>query len=112
MILTSSDLSVRRQCELLGVTRSTVYYEPKPEDEEARQRKEAIMGRIDYWHTMMPFLGTRKIAAKLRDEGYEVGRKLVRSYMQEMGIHAVYPKPNLSKRNFREAKRPAEQGLR
>ena len=42
-------------------------------------------------------------AAQLRGEGYAVGRKLVRSYMQEMGIHAVYPKPNLSKRNFTEA---------
>ena len=85
------------------MTRSTVYYEPKPEDEEARQRKETIMGRIDYWHTTMPFLGTRKIAAQLRGEGYAVGRKLVRSYMREMGIHAVYPEPNLSKRNFKEA---------
>ena len=94
---------MRRQCELLGVTRSTVYYEPKPEDDEARQRKEAIMGRIDYWHTTMPFLGTRKIAVQLRGEGYAVGRKLVRSYMRDMGIHAVYPKPNLSKRNFKEA---------
>ena len=51
----------------------------------------------------MPFLGTRKIAVQLRGEGYAVGRKLVRSYMREMGIHAVYPKPNLSKRNFKEA---------
>ena len=102
MIRTSSELSVRRQCELLGVTRSTVYYEPKPEDEKAQQRRETIMSRIDFWHTTMPFLGTRKIAAQLRGEGYAVGRKLVRSYMQEMGIHAVYPKPNLSKRNFKE----------
>ena len=94
---------MRRQCELLGVTRSTVYYEPMPEDEEAQQRKETVMARIDYWHTTMPFLGTRKIAAQLRAEGFAVGRKLVRAYMQEMGIHAVYPKPNLSKRNFKEA---------
>ena len=93
---------MRRQCELLGVTRSTVYHEPKPEDAEEQQHKEAIMGRIDYWHTTMPFLGMRKIAARLRDEGYPVGRKLVRSYMREMGIHAVYPRPNLSKRNFKE----------
>ena len=67
------------------------------------QQKEQIMGRIDYWHTMLPCMGTRKLAVKLRSEGYTVGRKLVRSYMQEMGIHAVYPKPNLSKRNFKEA---------
>lgn len=96
-------MSVRRQCELLGITRSTVYYAPKEEEEETRQRKEAIMERIDYWHTMMPYMGTRKIAHKLRDEGYAVSRKLVRSYMQKMGIHAVYPKANLSKRNFQEA---------
>ena len=61
------------------------------------------MSRIDYWHTMMPYMGTRKLAAKLRAEGHAVGRKLVRTYMQEMGIHVVYPKPNLSKRNFKEA---------
>ena len=66
------------------------------------QRKEEVMGRIDYWHTNLPCMGTRKIAAKLCQEGYPVGRKLVRNYMREMGICAVYPKPNLSKRNFRE----------
>ena len=48
-------------------------------------------------------MGTRKLAAKLRAEGHAVGRKLVRTYMQEMEIHAVYPKLNLSKRNFKEA---------
>ena len=61
------------------------------------------MSRIDYWHTTMPYLGTRRIAVKLREEGDLAGRKLVRTCMQEMGIHAVYPKPNLSKRNFKEA---------
>ena len=84
------------------MTRSTVYCEPRPEDEGARQHKEYVMTRIDYWRTVMPFLGTRKIAAQLRGEGITAGRNLVRAYMQEMGIHAVYPKPNLSKRNFRE----------
>ena len=94
---------MRRQCQLLGITRSTVYYEPKQPDEEALRQKEDIMARIDYWHTKLPCMGTRKLAVKLRGEGYGVGRKLVRSYMQEMGIHAVYPKQNLSKRNFKEA---------
>ncbi len=60
------------------------------------------MARIDYWHTVMPCIGTRKFSAKLRTEGYEVGRKLVRTLMREMGICAVYPKSNLSKRNFKE----------
>lgn len=99
----NEELSVRRQCELLGITRSTVYYEPKQPDEATQRQKEEIMSRIDYWHTVLPCIGTRKLAVKLRSEGYAVGRKLVRSYMQEMGIHAVYPKPNLSKRNFKEA---------
>lgn len=94
---------MRRQCELLGITRSTVYYEPKQPDEQAQRLKEAILSRIDYWHTTLPCMGTRKLAAKMCAEGYPVGRKLVRSYMQEMGIHAVYPKSNLSKRNFKEA---------
>ncbi len=47
-------------------------------------------------------MGTRKLSAKLCAEGYEVGRKRVRTLMREMGIFAVYPKPNLSKRNFKE----------
>ena len=64
--------------------------------------KEEIMARIDYWHTELPAIGSRKIAAKLRDEGYKVGRKLVRSYMREMEIYAIYPKPNLSKNDGKE----------
>lgn len=61
------------------------------------------MGRIDYWHTAMPFLGSRKLAKILQEEGLPVGRKLVRRLMCEMAIYAIYPKPNLSKRNFKEA---------
>ena len=99
----NTELSVRRQCELLGITRSTVYYKAKQPDEEAALLKEEIMSRIDYWHTTMPYIGTRKIAVQLRNEGYSAGRKLVRSYMQEMGIHAVYPKVNTSKRNFKQS---------
>ena len=103
MVKKNAELSVRRQCELLGITRSTVYYEVKQPDEAAVLLKEEIMSRIDYWHTTMPYIGTRKIAVQLRSEGYKVGRKLVRSYMQEMGIHTVYPKVNTSKRNFKES---------
>ena len=102
MIRTNSELSVRRQCELLHLNRSSVYYEPKAPDESDLQRKEEVMARIDYWHTILPCMGNRKISAKLCQEGYPVGRKLVRRYMREMGICAIYPKPNLSKRNFRE----------
>ena len=95
-------MSVRRQCELLQVNRSSVYYETKEPTQTQRLLKEEIMGRIDYWHTELPAMGSRKIAAKLRDEGYKVGRKLVRSYMREMEIYAIYPKPNLSKNDGKE----------
>ena len=61
------------------------------------------MGRLDYWHTQLPAIGSRKLVVKLREEGYPVGRKLVRRLMREMGLCAIYPQPNLSKRNFREA---------
>ena len=96
-------LSVRRQCELLRTSRSQVYYEPKPVDEQEVERRETIMPRIDYWHTQMPYLGNRRITAQLRKEGYIAGRKLIRRYMHEMGIHTIYPKPNLSKRSFKES---------
>ena len=61
------------------------------------------MARLDYWHTQLPASGSRKLVVKLREEGYPVGRKLVRRLMREMGLCAIYPQPNLSKRNFREA---------
>ena len=61
------------------------------------------MARIDFWHTEMPFLGTRKMVAQLAADGIHAGRKLVRRLMAEMGIHALYPKANLSKRNFKES---------
>lgn len=69
---------------------------------EEKQRRESIMVRIDYWHTQMPGIGARKVVRKLKNEGFAVGRKLVRRLMGEMGIQAIYPKANLSKRNFQE----------
>ncbi len=61
------------------------------------------MARIDYWHTMMPYIGTRKLVKLLQNEGISIGRKLMKKLMCEMGIRTVYPQKNLSKRNFREA---------
>lgn len=65
--------------------------------------REEIMAKIDYWHTKMPAIGSRKIMILLQREGYGVGRKYVQNCMRQMGITAVYPKANLSKRNFKEA---------
>ena len=82
---------MRRQCELLGISHSALYSKPAAPDEEKRQLREALMARLDYWHTMLPALGSRKLTVKLQEEGYRVGRKLVRRLMREMGIWVVYP---------------------
>jgi putative transposase len=103
MIQKDSDLSVRRQCELLKINRSRLYYQAVPADETHLAAEEELMRWIDDWHTKFPYFGSRKIAVKLCGEGYNVGRKTVRRLMQTMGIYAIYPKINLSKRNFRES---------
>ena len=61
------------------------------------------MAHIDYWHTMMPYLGSRKLVTKLHEDGLPASRKVVRRLMNKMGLRTIYPKINLSKRNFKEA---------
>lgn len=61
------------------------------------------MARIDFWHTTMPYIGTRKMVTQLATDQIFVGRKLVRRLFGKMGIHPIYPKANLSKRNFKES---------
>lgn len=61
------------------------------------------MGRLDYLHTLYPTFGSRKLVVMMRREGYEIGRKLVVRLMRKMGLYTIYPKENLSKRNFKEA---------
>lgn len=103
MIQRDNWLSLRRQCELLELNRSGLYYTPAEPDKAVAKLDETLMVRIDHWHTRCPYLGSRKIASKLQEEGFPVCRKTVRRLMLKMGIYAVYPKPNLSKRNFKEA---------
>lgn len=92
-----SKLTLSRRCELLEIPRTSMYNKPVKPDLE---RENAIKNRLDYWHTKMPYLGVRKLRNQLQQEdGILVGRKLIKRYMAEMGIYAVYPKPNLSKRN-------------
>lgn len=79
--------------------RSSVYNVPKTTAPEALEREEYIKARLDFWHTKQCCLGTRGLKKKLeKEDGIAVGRKLIKRYMEEMGIYAVYPKPNLSKR--------------
>jgi putative transposase len=86
---------VARQCELLGVARSSVYYEP--EDEGAYNL--GLMRLIDEQYTRTPFYGSRRMTEWLRRRhGYEVNRKRVRRLMGVMGIEAIYARPRLSDR--------------
>ena len=99
-------MTIERQCALLGINRSTYYYKALEISESARQTEELRKARLDYWHTKMPYLGARKLRDKLNGDGIAIGRKLVRRYMEEMGICAVYPKPNLSKPSKEHRKFP------
>ena len=89
------ELSIRRQCELLKLTRSNLYYEPVKVSEETLR----IMNRIDEIFTEIPFYGSRKIGEALRREGYIIGRERIQSLMRQMGLRAIYPKVKLSKKH-------------
>ncbi|HLX53585.1 MAG TPA: IS3 family transposase [Aquella sp.] len=88
-------ISVRRQCELLQLSRSNLYYKPKPIDEEQLK----TINLIDEIYTAHPYYGTRRMLKELEDYGISIGRQRVSSYYKILGLEAVYPKINLSKRN-------------
>lgn len=100
------DLSIERQCELLELNVSSFYYKPTVKSKEQLEQEDKIRAAIDRWHTKMPYLGARKLVAKLAEEGIKTNRKQVKRFMVEMGIYAVYPKPNLSKPNLKHKKYP------
>ena len=86
------ELSVRRQCALLGLSRSTLYYQPAVETAENL----ALMRLIDQQYTAQPSYGSRRMTVWLRDQGHAINRKRVRRLMGVMGLEAIYPKPRLS----------------
>lgn len=87
-------LSLTRQAKLMGLSRGTLYYLPKPASAEDL----ALMRRLDELHLEFPFAGSRMLRDLLNREGRSVGRKRVRTLMKRMGIEALYRKPNTSKR--------------
>src|ERR1700759_4312583 len=91
---TDTMLSVSQQCELLGLSRSSYYYEPATES----AANLALMALIDREYTAHPFRGSRGMTSWLRGEGHAVNRKRVQRLMRLMGLEAVYPKPKLSAR--------------
>ncbi len=92
MIDCQDALSVRRQCALVGLDRSGLYYKPAgPGPEEI-----ALCHRLDELYTARPFYGVRRMTEQLRREGQTINPKRVRRLLRELGLKAVYPKPRLS----------------
>ncbi|WP_271580980.1 IS3 family transposase [Bradyrhizobium sp. CCBAU 45389] len=86
-------LSIRRQCRLLGIARSGVYWPPRP----ANDNDLALMRRLDELFTALPVLGSRRMSAMLKAEGLRVNRKRVQRLMRKMGIAALGPRPNTTR---------------
>jgi len=85
-------LSLSRQCELVSISRSSLYYRPKGESEENL----VLMRRIDELFLKYPFYGSRQMVRHLRREGIHVGRHRVRRLMRLMGLEAIYQAPRTS----------------
>jgi putative transposase len=86
------ELSVRRQCALLGLSRSSLYYEAAPESVENLR----LMRLLDEEYTAHPFYGSRRLTKWLTQQGEDVNRKRVQRLLRLMGLVAIYPKPKLS----------------
>lgn len=95
-------LSVRRQCELLRVSRSGLYYEPVPTSPDEL----ALMRRIDELHLKYPFYGSRKLSDALRKEGREANRKCIQRLMRVMGLESMAPKPKTSEPHAEHVRYP------
>lgn len=93
-LLTTKALSVKTGAALLEVSRTSIYYKSAPVSKD----EFACKVIIDRLHTDNPSWGARQMSSQLKYIGYSVGRRKARRYMMEMGIHAIYPKMNLSKR--------------
>lgn len=89
------EIAVRRQCELISLSRASYYYKPCSDAKE--EYNSLLMRLIDEQYTKTPFYGSRNMTTWLRRQGHKVNRKRVRRLMEQMGLEAVYPKPNLSK---------------
>ena len=88
--------SIKRQTELLGISRNCVYYTPVPADPFKLQ----VMNKIDEEYTKRPYYGSRRIAKEIGNQWeMSINRKRIQLLMREMGIEAIYPKPNLSFNN-------------
>ncbi len=83
-------LSIARQCDLLGLARSSWYYEPQGETAENL----ALMRLLDEQYTKTPFYGVERMTVWLRQQGYAVNPKRVRRLLRRMGLEALYLVPS------------------
>ncbi len=95
MIDPNHELSISRQAKILQISRSSVYYRPVPTSGQDL----ALMSAIERLHLELPFAGSRRLKKLLRTEGFDVGRRHVRTLMRRMGIEALYRKKNTSRRH-------------
>ena len=92
--MTTKELPASVGASLLDINRTSIYYKGSPVSDDELACKEII----DHLHTDNPTWGARQMSAQLKARGYRVGRRKARRYMNEMDIHPIYPKMNLSKR--------------
>jgi putative transposase len=97
-------INIKRQADLLSVNRTSVY-RPLSEKQPSAENIQ-IMHRIDEIYMKHPYYGYRRMTTTLREQGFDVNRKRVRRLMRLMGLEAIYPKPNLSKRLHAKYCRP------
>jgi len=99
----NKDISIKRQCELLSLSRSSYYKHPRGE----RDEDTILINAIDEIYTRLPFYGSRRISKELRRaKGIVVNRKRVQRLMRKMGLEAIYPRPNVSRANKAHKKYP------
>jgi putative transposase len=92
MINSNEKLTISRQCQLMGLSRSSFYSQNKA----VSQQELDLMLAIDKIHLALPFYGARKIQVELNSRGFSVGRGKVRRLMRKMGLEAIYRKPRTS----------------
>jgi putative transposase len=93
MITPNAELSINRQCRLLGIARSSFYYRPSP----ASAAEVDLLNRLDRTFTEHPVYGSRRLQVALLREGISVGRRRLRRLMRKLGLCAIRPKRNTSK---------------
>ncbi|MBM9606727.1 IS3 family transposase [Desulfopila inferna] len=95
MIDRTHSLSIKRQAQIVGISRGSVYYQRKPVNDKDLK----LMRKIDELHLEHPFMGTRMLRDQLNRSGFSVGRKHLGTLMKRMGVEALYRKPGTSKKH-------------